>query len=139
MAAEIITTPNLLPLTHDAGVLQSKQQKPVPPNSVSEVKQSKAASVDGKELQPPRDPKMEQVSREEFANAVNRLNEFVQTIERNLQFSVDEETGYTVITVIDSETEEIVRQIPPKEVLEMASNLMDTLVKVEGLLLKEQA
>lgn len=82
---------------------------------------------------------MEQVSQQEFANAVNRLNEFVQTIERNLQFSVDEETGYTVITVIDSKTEEIIRQIPPKEVLEMASNLMDTLAKVEGLLLKEQA
>ena len=139
MAAETITTPNLLPLVHDAGVSQSKPKNPVSLNSVSEVDQSMASPVDGKELTPPQEREMEQVSQEEFANAVNRLNEFVQTIERNLQFSVDEETGYTVITVVDSETEEIIRQIPPQEVLEMAGNLMDTLAKVEGLLLKEQA
>jgi flagellar protein FlaG len=34
-----------------------------------------------------------------------------------LEFSVDKETGATIIKVLDIETGEVVRQIPPEEVL----------------------
>ncbi len=34
-----------------------------------------------------------------------------------LEFSVDKETGTTIIKVLDVETGEVVRQIPPEEVL----------------------
>ncbi len=34
-----------------------------------------------------------------------------------LEFSIDKETGTTIIKVLDVETGEIVRQIPPEEVL----------------------
>ncbi len=34
-----------------------------------------------------------------------------------LEFSVDKDTGVTIIKVLDTETGEIVRQIPPEEVL----------------------
>ena len=47
----------------------------------------------------------------------------VQTRQRSLQFSVDEHSGRTIITVIDKETEEIIRQIPPEEVVALAEHL----------------
>ena len=40
-----------------------------------------------------------------------------------LKFSVDDASGLTVIKVIDTETQEIVRQIPPEEVLTLMHHL----------------
>lgn len=67
--------------------------------------------------------------------AVGNLNDFVQKLTRTLQFSVDEESGRTVIKVVDSETNQLIRQIPPEEVLVLARNLANG----EGVILKEQA
>ena len=44
---------------------------------------------------------------------------------RTLQFSKDEDTGKTIIRVIDTETEEVIRQIPPEEFLKMVKRLND--------------
>ena len=77
------------------------------------------------------DPPMESKVKE----AVGNLNDFVQRLTRTLQFSVDEESGRTVIKVVDSQTNQLIRQIPPEEVLVLARNLANG----EGLILKEQA
>ena len=62
---------------------------------------------------------------------VSNLNQRVQSVHRELKFSVDEDTGRTVIRVINSETEEVIRQIPPDEILAIARNFDGG----EGLLL----
>jgi flagellar protein FlaG len=54
---------------------------------------------------------------------VGQLNELVQAIRRELEFSVDEQSGRTVITVVDAETREVIRQIPPEEVLTLVGRL----------------
>lgn len=69
-----------------------------------------------------------------LAEAVNRLNEHVQNLQRSLKFSVDEGTGHTVITVIDRDTNEVIRQIPSEETIEILSRLQ----AATGLLLSEQ-
>ena len=66
---------------------------------------------------------------------VEGLNEFAQQVERQLQFSVDRDSGTTVIRVIDAATEEVVRQIPADEILELQRRLGD----VQGLLFKTEA
>lgn len=67
--------------------------------------------------------------------AVKQMNQFIQTLNRDLQFSIDEDSGRTVVKVLDTETKEIIRQIPSEELLRMASYLTDG----GGLLLKVQA
>lgn len=67
--------------------------------------------------------------------AVNQMNQFVQTLNRDLQFSVDEDSGRTVVKVLDTETKEVIRQIPSEELLRMANYLTDG----GALLLKVQA
>ena len=42
-----------------------------------------------------------------------------------LKFQSDEETGERVIQLIDSETGEVVRQIPPEELLHVINALLD--------------
>ena len=55
--------------------------------------------------------------------AVEELNEYAQKVGRSLQFSVDDASGKTVIKVMDSETGEVVRQIPPEKVVALMEYL----------------
>ena len=61
--------------------------------------------------------------REELDETISQLNDSLQNVQRNLEFSIDKEVGQIVINVKDKETDEIVRQIPSEEVLELAKNL----------------
>lgn len=72
-------------------------------------------------------------SKNEMDKAVNEFVQKAQNISRDLEFRVDDELGRTVITVYDSETEEVIRQIPAEEVLELARSFKRA---SEGMLLK---
>lgn len=54
---------------------------------------------------------------------VVELNSYMQNLNRSLKFSVDDQSGETVIKVIDSETDELIRQIPAEELLVVRSSL----------------
>ncbi|MDJ0740333.1 MAG: flagellar protein FlaG [Gammaproteobacteria bacterium] len=60
---------------------------------------------------------------ESLENVVSDLNQLVRELHRELQFSVDEESGDTVVKVIDSETDEVLRQIPSDQVLRLRQRL----------------
>jgi len=60
---------------------------------------------------------------EEMEFAANRLNEIAQDIRRDLQFKVDDNSGDMVITVLDRETNEVIRQIPQEHVLALRENM----------------
>lgn len=51
------------------------------------------------------------------------VENLTQMVNRNLEFSIDQETGTQVIRVVDSETGELVRQIPPEQVLHVISHI----------------
>jgi len=63
----------------------------------------------------------------------SKLSEFANSLQRALSFSVDDDTGQTVIVVTDSESDEIVRQIPSEELLELARKLQDLQEQQEKL------
>lgn len=73
--------------------------------------------------------------KEQLKSAADKTNEIVKNLAPRLHFSVDEETGKTVVKVIDQDTDEVIRQIPPKEMLEIAKAL-DT---IQGLIIRKQA
>ncbi len=64
-----------------------------------------------------------QVTSEAVQQTVKKLNAFSGSLRRNLKFSIDEESNRTVVTVLNSETNEVIRQIPSEEILSLASNL----------------
>jgi flagellar protein FlaG len=59
----------------------------------------------------------------DIERAVERLNELAKDNRRSLSFRLDEQSGRTVITVLNASTQEIVRQIPSEEVLAFARSL----------------
>lgn len=63
------------------------------------------------------------VSRSELENAVDQANEIGQLLNRKLDFTIDEATEKVVVSVLDGETGEVVRQIPPDEMLRISAHL----------------
>ena len=55
--------------------------------------------------------------------AVSRLNDYVQNVKRDLVFDFDPESGEPSVTVLDRESQRVLRQIDSKEVLELARKL----------------
>jgi flagellar protein FlaG len=74
-------------------------------------------------------------SAQQLKEAVKSANEFVGSINSSLQFSVDDKTGQTVVKVMDSETKEVIKQIPSQEMLDIAQ----ALDKLKGLLVQQKA
>lgn len=82
----------------------------------------------------------------ELEQAVSDINAYVQTVNRELQFRVDEALplGRSVVTVIDADTEETIREFPSKEALALAHRLRDeagtaTQSQIEGLIISARA
>ena len=93
-------------------------------------------AADGERL--PRTAEQEQASEAaKVEQAVSQVNEFVQNLNRDLQFTVDDDSGRTVIKVLDNETKEVIRQIPPEELLRIANYLLEA--EGSSLLLQVQA
>ena len=82
-----------------------------------------AAAPSGQSLPVPPPPPPPPVV--DVAKAVARLNELMASHARSLRFQIDASSGRTVITVINDATNEVVRQIPPPELLQIARNLDD--------------
>ena len=60
---------------------------------------------------------------EALDSALESINDFVRSIDRELHFTVDDELEKTVVKVIDSGSGEVIRQIPEDVFLELARNL----------------
>lgn len=67
--------------------------------------------------------------------AVDKIRQFVNPINDSIQFSIDEDSGRTVVKVVDLQTQEVIKQIPSEEAL----NLAKALDKLQGLLIQGKA
>ena len=56
-------------------------------------------------------------------SAVEQLKDFAAENHIDLNFSIHEGTGRTVIKVIETESHRVVREIPPEEVLDLVANI----------------
>ena len=81
------------------------------------------ASAQGGQTRPESLQPDSEALREDLDEAVSRLNDFVQSVQRDLEFEVDDDSGRTVVRVIDQQTDEVVRQIPDELALRLAENL----------------
>jgi Uncharacterized flagellar protein FlaG len=71
------------------------------------------------------EPKDAVSERDKLKMAVQEIEKFVQSVKRNLEFSIDEPSGKVIVKVIASDSGEVIRQIPNEEVLKLANSLND--------------
>lgn len=63
--------------------------------------------------------------REDLEKAVSDIREFVQSTQRQLDFSIDDSTGVVVVKVIATQSGEVIRQLPSEAALKLAQSLSD--------------
>ena len=78
--------------------------------------------------------KNQPVSKAEVDDAVKEIKAQLESVGRDINFSVDDELDIVIITVSDKDSEEVVRQIPSKEIVELARHNEDN----KGLLFREE-
>jgi flagellar protein FlaG len=83
----------------------------------------------GRELPPVSNPGGVEVavrgdsSQQRVERAIAHMNDYVQSIQRDLKFSVDQDLGRPVVIVVDRSTQTVIRQIPNDVVVRLARNL----------------
>lgn len=75
------------------------------------------------------------VDAKELADAIEKVQDFTKTVANELKFSIDEDSGQTVVKIVDTATDEVIRQIPSEEMLAIAQ----ALDKIQGVLIKQKA
>jgi flagellar protein FlaG len=93
-----------------------------------------AALPPGGEGLPPAGKGVPAAAARDLEQVVRHLGQYVQSLKRDLQFSVDAASGRTVIRVVDAETGAVIRQIPSEEILALARHL-----EVPGLFIRDKA
>ena len=80
-----------------------------------------AAAADKKaEIAPPTQKVQETVKA-----VAAQIESYLRSVGREVQFSIDDDSGETVITIRDSSTGELIRQIPSAEALRLSQALAD--------------
>jgi flagellar protein FlaG len=57
--------------------------------------------------------------------AARQIDSYLRSVSREVEFRVDDESGVTVVTVRNTATGEVIRQIPNEEVLQLARRFTD--------------
>ena len=118
-----------------SNVQASRATRQAPPPEGGEKVAAQPRSIKEMNEEAARKQQEERKDEDELTKAVDQMNERSELLRRNLQFSVDDESGRMVIKVVDSQTDEVIRQIPKEEMLEIARSLE----KAEGLLFRAKA
>ena len=99
--------------------------------STSDAAQAdQTASADTTKQDKTAEPSADQLDR-----VMAEVSKAISPVARNLQFSIDKETGRSVVKVVDSTTNQVIRQIPSEELLAIARSID----KFSGLLVKQKA
>ncbi len=81
-----------------------------------------------------------QVAEDWLNEAVEISNRAMEIASFSLQFRIHEESGRVQVKVVDSATEEIIREIPPEYMLKIAASIkemLDNLHEMVGVLVNE--
>jgi flagellar protein FlaG len=99
---------------------QLKQQENVTANAVKQAAKAEVATKPGQE---------------QLKDLVQQANDFIKPLNGSLQFSIDQDLGTTIVKVVDTSTQEVIKQFPSEEMLGLAKALS----QLKGLLVKQQA
>jgi flagellar protein FlaG len=74
------------------------------------------------------------VNHQDIMYAVKQANKALEGTNRRFEYSIHEQTNTIVVKVIDTETNEVIREIPPEKIL----NLIAKLWELAGIIVDEK-
>ncbi|KXG76352.1 flagellar protein FlaG [Thermotalea metallivorans] len=61
----------------------------------------------------------------QLIEAIEKSNKDLKTFNTSLKFSIHEKTKQIMVKVINNETQEVVREIPPEKILDMVAAMLE--------------
>ncbi|HHV76138.1 MAG TPA: flagellar protein FlaG [Syntrophothermus lipocalidus] len=118
--------------------------EPVRPVSVDMIREKRVLEKtdDGNRLKISKEADGEKATREpeSLDRAVDIANKAMEISGYNLQFRIHKESGRVQVKVVDAETQEVIREIPPEQMLRLSASIMEMLEnfhKMVGLMVDE--
>lgn len=76
----------------------------------------------------------EEIPREEVERATDKLNRLMTLIDKRLRFDIHDKSQGFVVRVIDQDTKDTLKELPPKRVLDLLSSF----THIAGLMVDER-
>lgn len=103
--------------------------------SVSDVELKRDSGVSAIEEAMEQDATNNEQNLDKLTQVAAELSDMMSMMRKGLAFKVDENSGQAVVTVLDRDTGDVIRQMPSEEALKLAEKLSE----VTGLLMKTEA
>lgn len=76
----------------------------------------------------------ERLSEDEIINVIKRANSQIATYNRRFEYSIHEKTKQVMIKVLDSITDEVIKELPPEKIQDIVGGLWE----VAGLIIDKK-
>jgi len=76
-----------------------------------------------------------EIALEDLERAADHIGRALEVIDRGLEFSIHEDTNRVIVKVINRQTHEVIKEIPPEQLLDMIARIWEMI----GLLVDEKA
>jgi flagellar protein FlaG len=97
----------------------------VPKTEIKEQKNTKENEDIYVAQLPGYDKKERTISEKAVVEAIEKANKAITGAKTQFEFSIHEKTKEIMVKVIDSETHEIIREIPPEKILDMVAKMWE--------------
>ncbi|WP_232219590.1 flagellar protein FlaG [Carnobacterium pleistocenium] len=67
-----------------------------------------------------------EITKEEIEQTVEKVNHFLIGLKTQFDYKIHEDTGRTVVRLIDKQTEEVIKEIPPERMLDILASIWDS-------------
>lgn len=84
---------------------------------------------------PPPTPAQQPLSSEGLQQVVRQINDFLKSSASNVEFTLDSRSDKVVVRIVNTQTNQLIRQIPSEEMLAISQSLD----QMTGLLLQRKA
>lgn len=80
------------------------------------------------------EPRFEGVTKPELEGLVQEINRAIFGENERMEFQIHERTGRMLVKLVDNETDEVIREIPPEKMLNLIANIWEMV----GILVDER-
>lgn len=74
------------------------------------------------------------IAEEAIVKAIEKANKALAGVEKSFQYSVHEKTGDIVVKVVNQDTKEVIREIPPEKLIDLIVKLQE----ISGVIIDEK-
>jgi flagellar protein FlaG len=99
--------------------LQQPKGKDLPKAAAKQAELNRQTQIEGEV----KEETSAKLNESEVEQAVSNLNDYIQNTQRKLNFSLDEESGLTIVKVFNADNGELIRQIPSEDAVSLAQKL----------------